>query len=162
MDRRLILMRHAKSAWHTDAVSDHDRPLNDRGRRDAPKIAQRLSDLDWLPDSVLSSDSKRTRQTWEQMAGVLTDPPEPLFTAELYHGGLNALWNEAHSLDAELETLLFLGHNPGCEEILYRLAGISERMTTANAALLEGTGDDWPSAIEGTWRLVELLRPKGI
>ncbi len=160
MERRLILMRHAKSAWGTLARSDHERSLNERGRRDAPRIARRLAQLGWAPDAVLSSDSQRTRETWDGMTAAFDDPPEPLFTHALYHAGLEDIWAEAHHLDPETETVLVLGHNPGWEYALHLLTGQSETMTTGNAALLEGAGDDWPAALRGRWRMTDLLRPK--
>ena len=65
--KRLIVMRHAKSDWGTNAPTDHARPLNKRGQRDAPRVAQRLVELDWLPQYIVSSDSTRTRETYELM-----------------------------------------------------------------------------------------------
>ena len=64
---RVIVMRHAKSSWKTDAPTDHARPLNKRGKRDAPRIARELELRGWVPQLVLSSDSKRTRQTFKRM-----------------------------------------------------------------------------------------------
>ena len=66
--RRLIVMRHAKSSWASGAQSDHQRPLNDRGRCDAPRVATALVDANWLPDLILSSDAQRTRETYDGMA----------------------------------------------------------------------------------------------
>jgi len=67
MSKRLIIMRHAKSSWTSGAATDHQRPLNKRGRRDAPRIGARLQHLGWLPDLVIASDSERTRETWQRM-----------------------------------------------------------------------------------------------
>jgi phosphohistidine phosphatase SixA len=67
MRRRLMIMRHAKSSWKGQVPTDHDRPLNTRGRRDAVRVGKRLAKLGWVPDLVVSSDSRRTRETWERM-----------------------------------------------------------------------------------------------
>jgi phosphohistidine phosphatase len=160
MERRLILMRHAKSAWATISSSDHERPLTDQGRHDAPRVARRLVTLGWEPEGVLSSDAQRTRETWQGMAEELVNTPAPLFSSALYLAGLEELWTEAHSVDAELKTLLVLGHNPGWEMALFALCGEDTSMTTANAALLIGSGDDWPTALRGRWRLSEIIRPR--
>ena len=64
--RRLILLRHAKSDWPD--VPDRDRPLAKRGRRDAPKIGRWLREHGYLPDIVICSDARRTRQTWDRVA----------------------------------------------------------------------------------------------
>ncbi len=160
MKRRLILMRHAKSAWNTLASSDHERPLNKRGVKDAPRVASRLVELGWEPDVVLSSDATRTQETWQGMATVFEAGPDVLLTHALYHAGLEELWTEAHSVNEAYETLLALGHNPGWEMALYALSGVHEEMTTANAALLEGSGESWPEALRGRWELHALIRPR--
>jgi phosphohistidine phosphatase len=67
MGKRLIIMRHAKSSWTSGASTDHQRPLNKRGRHAAPRIGARLRDIGWIPDMVIASDSERTRETWQRM-----------------------------------------------------------------------------------------------
>ena len=62
MQRRLMLMRHAKSSWKSQVPTDHERPLNERGRRDAARVGKRLAKLGWLPDVVVGSDSRRTEE----------------------------------------------------------------------------------------------------
>ncbi len=160
MQRRLILMRHAKSSWTSDAPTDHARPLSSRGRRDAARIAQVLEERGWAPEAVWSSDSERTRETWEVMEEALRDPPEAEFTHTLYCASLDEIWQEAHDWPPGIETMLVLGHNPGWEHAVSTLCGETTGMTTANAALLEGAGDDWVQALDGDWKLVEVLRPR--
>jgi phosphohistidine phosphatase len=60
-------MRHAKSSWKNNSLSDHDRPLNSRGSKDAPKIFQKLINENWIPDLILLSSSKRTQETLSNM-----------------------------------------------------------------------------------------------
>ena len=67
MKRRLIVMRHAKSSWKDPGQTDHERPLNGRGRRSAPLVAARLAELGWAPTRVHSSDAARTVETWRGM-----------------------------------------------------------------------------------------------
>ncbi len=160
MCKRLIIMRHAKSSWTSGAATDHQRPLNKRGRRDAPRIGARLQDLGWLPDLVISSDSERTRETWQRMKLEFPHSIEQRFSRAFYPGGLSAITNECSMLTEDVSTLLVLGHNPGWEDAVSGLCGEWVRMTTANAALLQSDADDWAQAIEATWELVEVLRPK--
>ncbi|MBW2528971.1 MAG: histidine phosphatase family protein [Deltaproteobacteria bacterium] len=161
MKRRLILMRHAKSAWDTDAPSDHARPLNKRGRRDAPRIGERLVEIGWEPELVLSSDSTRTKETWERMSSSF-ERPEIHFLPSLYGAGVATVRAELARVPAEVGTVLLLGHNPGWEEVLAHLTGSAQRMTTANAALLSVGAASWSIAAdaEAGWRLDQLLRPK--
>ena len=89
--KRLIIMRHAKSDWDTDAPTDHARPLNKRGRREAPRVAQRLVELNWIPQYIVSSDSARTRETYELMRSAFAVAPHVEFLPMLYHAGPNDL-----------------------------------------------------------------------
>ena len=158
--RRLILMRHAKSCWENDALTDHERPLNKRGRRDAPRIAAKLARLGWAPDLVLSSDSARTKETWARMRAAFLQPPRVVYLPTFYHAGLQALQGELGN--HEEETVLALGHNPGWESCVAWLSGDSMRMTTANAALLSHPAPTWGEAITSpaAWKLSQFLRPK--
>ena len=161
MLHRLIIMRHAKSSWDTDAPTDHERPLNKRGRRDAPRIAEELVRLSWVPDLVLSSDSTRTRETFQRMADVFGELPAR-FLPEFYHGGLTEIRPAVAELHSEIGTVLVLGHNPGWEDAASRLSDEPISMTTANAALLGITAASWADALAavGDWSLDRLLRPK--
>lgn len=164
MNRRLIVMRHAKSSWADGSMSDHERPLNDRGRREAPEVARKLVELEWVPEIVLSSDSKRTRETWKRMKPVFEEAgctPIMHKLSELYHAGMDEAADALAELDDAVDCVLLLGHNPGWEDVVAYLSGVSVTMTTANAVLLEGGGDSWQDALErGSWQLIEVIRPR--
>lgn len=161
MQRRLILMRHAKSSWKSDAPNDHERPLNKRGRRDAKRVARELLARDWVPELVVSSTSERTRETWARMSRVLElEELDVAWEEALYHGDGSDLLERAASWPARVGTVLALGHNPGWEHTLSALIGEPTVMTTGNAALLHGHGESWPLALAGSWRLEVLLRPR--
>jgi len=165
MHRRLILMRHAKSAWDSDAKGDHDRPLAKRGKRDAARIAQELAARGWLPDLVYTSSSRRTRQTWKHMARALGDEGDAIaviVVEDFYLGDLDAIHGHAARWPHEVDTVLVLGHNPGWEEALHVLTGGDGAMTTGNAALLAGSGVTWVEALEARWHLVAHLRPRDL
>lgn len=160
--RRLIVMRHAKSAWDTDAEDDHARPLNKRGKRDAPRIAEVLARIGWTPHRVISSDSVRTTQTWNRMVDAFPREIPIEFTRDLYHAGLGAVQQQVEDLESRVRTVMVLGHNPGFEHVVVWLAGDAVRLTTANAALLTHPADDWKQAIHdaGAWSVQRVLRPK--
>lgn len=158
--KRLIIMRHAKSAWDTDAPDDHSRPLNDRGRRDAPRMARELRRRGWVPDLVISSDSERTRQTWAGMAPEFDQEIEVRFTRDFYHAGPMEIAEKCEAVGEFTETVMVLGHNPGWARAVAYLSGEEEQMTTANCALLEADGE-WVDLMQASsWRLVNVLRPK--
>jgi phosphohistidine phosphatase len=162
MLRRAIFMRHAKSGWDDPAMDDHDRPLAPRGLRDAPRVAAALVARGWIPEQVLCSDAVRTRQTWERMAGAFSEAPPVAFSRALYHAHLGDVRRAAADVPDTVGTLLILGHNPGWEEAVGWLTAISVELKTGAAALIEGHGTSWGEALDGRWRLVELIRPRDL
>ncbi|MEL6349375.1 MAG: histidine phosphatase family protein [Myxococcota bacterium] len=161
---RLIVLRHAKSAWDTDAPTDHARPLNQRGQRDAPRIGAKLAEMGWVPDAVLSSDAARTRETWARMAAhIAPEQTIPVTVARrLYHAGPETVMPLLAGQPATRETVMVIGHNPGLEALLEALCGQAARLTTCNAALMTSTATDWTTAMSDRWILHHLLRPKEI
>lgn len=103
----LILMRHAKSSWGSPELTDHDRPLNGRGRKSAKAMGRWLRKRGHAPEQVLCSSSRRTMETFEKLA---IDAPIS-FTRKLYHAGPAAMLEVLQ--EAEAPTVLMLGHNPG-------------------------------------------------
>jgi len=160
MMKRLIIMRHAKSSWKSGAPTDHQRPLNKRGRRAAPLVGARLYELGWVPDLVITSDAERTRETWQHMRTEFPQTVEERLNSDFYHGGLADIASACTRLTEDTSTLLVLGHNPGWEDAASRLSRQWVRMTTANAALLESSAGTWPEAMESSWVLIDVLRPK--
>jgi phosphohistidine phosphatase len=119
MTKRLILTRHAKSSWDDPMMSDHDRPLNARGRGAAADLGGWLASRGYLPDEVLSSDAVRTRETWEGIAPAIPAPPQLTLKPTLYHAGPDVML--AVLRHATGETVMMIGHNPGIAEFAARL-----------------------------------------
>jgi phosphohistidine phosphatase len=162
MRLRLILLRHAKSDWTTAAQTDHERPLNKRGRKDAPVVAARIVEQGWLPDRVVSSDSTRTRETYERMQDCFQPPPAVAFLATLYHAGPRELSDALADIPDHVSTVMAIGHNPGWQEAVHWLSGEFVSMTTANAVLMSVDADSWPEGMgrAGFWVVEEIIRPK--
>ncbi|MBR9842681.1 MAG: histidine phosphatase family protein [Rhodobacteraceae bacterium] len=116
MTLKLILSRHAKSSWKHGDLSDHDRPLNKRGRASAEAIGHWLRKKGFSPDTVLSSTSERTRETYDLMGFEA----KPDFTRSLYLASAPVMLDTLRK--ASGETVLMLGHNPGTGEMAERLA----------------------------------------
>lgn len=160
--RRLLVMRHAKSSWKSGAASDHDRPLNKRGRAAAPRVAQALAELGWIPTAVVSSDAKRTRETWARCAQELPAPDLLRFTTALYHSDFHNVLAELSAVPDRLDTLLVLGHNPTWEHLVAWLSGRETVLKTADVALLEANLPSWRQGFEvpERWRLSRVLRSR--
>lgn len=162
VELRLALVRHAKSARkpHTD---DHARPLNEHGRRDAPRVGRRLFELGWLPQAAVSSDARRARETWELMAPSFGGVEIPaLYTPMLYLAGIAEIRRIAELISVECRELVLVGHNPGWEEALAELCGVERPMATCDAALLEGRGRTWAEALCERWTLAAYVSARGL
>ena len=157
---RLIVLRHAKSDWDSGAQTDHERPLNERGNREAPVVGKQLLDLGFVPDFVLSSDSQRTTETYQRIA-ALFPKAEVHFRRELYHSGLNEVRALLDLVPPSTRTLLLVGHNPGWEELATTLAKKRIEMKTAHAAVFEPSEPNFTCALApgAPMKFVRLVTP---
>lgn len=166
--RRLLLARHAKSSWGDPSLADHDRPLNQRGRRAAPLVAAALAERGFVPDAVYSSSSCRTRETWELMAVRFGGHPHVEFLSELYLASPRSVLRAITSAPPAAHSLMVLGHNPSTHALAAYLArsgdpGQRDRIIrsfpTGAVAVIELSGDAWSDA-EGGGELLDYIRPK--
>jgi len=144
--RVLALVRHAKSDWGGPAP-DHDRPLNARGRRDAPRMASRLAMTGLKPDVILASTALRARTTAEAFAAALGRPVD--LEPELYGADADVLLHRAAGTGAQ--TVMVVAHDPGVSALAARLsAGGIARMPTCAVAVFtwdaDAAGDADPTA----------------
>ena len=157
--RRLVLLRHAKSAW-PDGVPDHERPLNDRGRRDAGAVGKWLrANVDRL-DTVTLSPAERTRQTWALVSSELADPPEAALDERIYAAMPSELLDVIHDLPDAVTSALLIGHNPGMEDLVELLSGRDPGMSTASLAVLTWEGE-WRDAGPNAAVLADHATPRG-
>ena len=151
-------MRHAKSSWKYPELSDHERPLNKRGRKAAGKIAKELIRLEWIPNKLYSSDSTRTEETWARMNKIIKGV-DVEYLHKLYHGSPNKIRKNLPN-EFDCETVMILGHNPGCSDFLAHLCSEWHRMPTAATALLTINNSNESWKIKGNWNLEEFLLPR--
>ena len=156
--RRLILLRHAKSDWPD--LPDHERPLAKRGRRDAPAVGRWLREHGYLPEVVICSTARRTRQTWELVAKELGGSPSVTFEQRAYGASALTLLYLARELPGRCRAALIVGHNPGISDLAASLAEEEShlRFPTAAVAVLEFDGD-WPDLGPGHTRLLDFAVP---
>jgi phosphohistidine phosphatase len=157
--RRLVVLRHAKSAWPED-TPDPRRPLADRGRRDAPAAGRWLrKHLDRI-DLVVCSPAVRARQTWELVAGRLPTAPALREDERVYQASAETLLVLTRELPDDAHTVVLVGHNPGLEDAVALLTGAREQFRTSTIAVLEGQGS-WSDAGPRWARLRHVTTPRG-
>jgi len=159
--KTLFLIRHAKSSWDNSALPDKDRPLNDRGRRDAPKIGDQLAKRDVKPDLMLSSPAVRALETAEIIAKKLDYKRKKIVIDDrLYAAAADDLLDVVHKLDDKLERVMLFGHNPELTELAHRLSSKITNMPTCAVAEFTFDAKSWSSIGRAKPAKVALDYPK--
>jgi phosphohistidine phosphatase len=163
--KRLLLIRHAKSSWDDPALSDHDRPLAPRGTRAAQRLRAHLEGSDLRPDLVLSSSSRRTRETLELLAPAF-GTAERSIEDGLYGADGTELLERLRGVPDDVSTVALIGHNPGIQDLASELAGagkdldrIREKFATGALAVL-GIDAAWRDLATGSARLLSYVSPR--
>lgn len=142
--KRLVICRHAKSAWDNPSLSDHQRPLAERGLRDAPEMAKRLKKQGIYPDYILTSDARRALQTAQITADELkVDEKKIVITPKLYHAGPNTILQQVRSIGAEINTLFIFGHNPGFTDLIESFGNPIDNLPTCGQFGLIFDAEKW-------------------
>ena len=159
--KTLLVLRHAKSSWDDPALDDHERPLNNRGLRDAPRMGQLVREYGLIPDVVISSDALRARLTAEAVAEAAGYTGEIVLDARLYLAGPADILSLLPEVRENAKTVMIVGHNPGLEQLVEQLTGKRQDLPTAALAQIGLPIDQWRDFkrwMRGT--LVGLWRPK--
>ncbi|WP_077798584.1 histidine phosphatase family protein [Streptomyces sp. JHA26] len=164
--RRIILFRHAKADW--PQVSDHERPLAERGRKEAAEAGRRLADTGIPVDQALCSTAVRTRETWKIAVAEFPHRPKTVYEERIYEASPGELIAVLNEIPDDLRNVLVIGHNPGMEGLTEVLAGsagddVRERMgrrgfPTAAFAVLSFT-DSWKTLEPGVASLDDYWAP---
>lgn len=163
----LLLFRHAKSS-RPAGVGDFDRPLAARGRRAIEEMAARMRAAGYLPDLILCSPARRTRETCELLAPALGCEAPVRLEPDLYLAEAGRLLRRIRAAPDEIRALLAIGHNPGVQELATLLAGAGDRdglamlrtkFPTAALAALRFEGKGWSSVAKARGRLEAFMRP---
>jgi phosphohistidine phosphatase len=116
--KTIYLVRHAKSSWSNPGLSDFDRPLNKRGKRDAPFMGELLKEKKIKPELVLSSPAKRAKKTALEVTEKLKYPMKQIiFKEEMYEASDNELLKVIQKLDEEAKSVMLFAHNPGLTQL---------------------------------------------
>jgi phosphohistidine phosphatase len=159
--KTLLVMRHAKSSWKDAALADDRRPLNKRGRSDAPRMGRLLRETDLVPHAILSSTAERARQTALAVAEASGFEGEIQFEDSLYGAPAETYLALLLGMTADRQIVMVVGHNPGVDELVDELTGESEHLSTGAVARIELAIDRWADlSPETEARLEALWRPR--
>jgi len=157
----LLIMRHAKSSWSNNFMGDHDRPLNNRGEKDAPRMGMLLKQEELTPDLIISSTAKRAKATAKAVAQACDYEEEIQYTRQLYHADPETYLMILNGLPDSVERVMVVGHNPGMEELVAALTDVDTRFTTANIAHVRLPIEQWRELNEAVaGELLDLWLPK--
>lgn len=167
---RLILLRHAKSAW-PEGVDDKERPLAGRGRKAASVMGDYLKRERLLPDLVLVSTAERTQQTWARVKKAFSEMPEVRNVDAIYEAPAATLLSVLQGVERGYRCVMMIGHNPGMEDLAASLAGdgdpearrrISEKYPTGGLAVIDFAADTWKAIASGSGRLERFVTPRSL
>ncbi len=172
MPKTLTLMRHAKSSWEDYSQSDMDRPLAPRGKKDAPLMGKYLFENGIHPDLVLCSPAQRTRETLARLQNAFSNALNVKFDQMIYSAGMgHGLIPLLHNLNAELEHVMIVGHNPAMQELALSLCNwgadqeeihqrILQKFSTGSVISMAFEGDKWTTISLSKGKLTHFAAPK--
>ena len=165
MKKRILIMRHAKSSWSDEKLRDFDRPLNSRGKKDAPAMGRYLKELDIIPDQIFSSPAERAKQTVLAVSkeiGLSSDSIH--WDEELYFGDPMAYLTAIRSADQDSSVIMTVGHNPMSAELMSALSmqSFTHHVPTAALACFEADVESWKDVKQSGCKLLWIVSPKEI
>lgn len=166
--RTLTLFRHAKSSWTNSGLGDFERPLSERGEKAAPRMAAHIAQQDLVPDLVLCSAARRTRDTLDLALPLWTPEPRIDFVKALYLAEVPTLLALVHDAPPDTQRLMIIGHNPGLQNFALALIGgeapeagpIARKFPTAAVAVINFDIPDWAAVRPGGGHLTSFMTPR--
>lgn len=167
--RRLLLLRHAKAEHATAGEPDRERPLSERGRKEAARIGAYMAAHSFIPDRAAVSPSARTQETWKYAATAFRPAPAAISAERLYDAQPHAILDVIKSTPSSAHILLVIGHNPGLHElalVLVATGGVDareqlrEELPTGGLAIIDFAVDDWSKLHPQSGRLERFIGPK--
>ena len=141
--KNLLLMRHAKSSWKDDSLPDHQRPLNKRGKHDAPRMGKHLQKQGVILDAILCSTALRARETVEGLLHEYTFEGEVEYFDDLYGADPETIISILNRLPDKVDTAMVVAHNPGLDYFLELVCDECGHMATACIAYVQYPLEHW-------------------
>lgn len=164
MDHLLFVLRHGKSRRDLP-LPDRARPLAESGRLDIPRVARYAATKGFLPELILCSPAVRARETVELFQKETEDEADVVCVQDLYLASVEEVLSCLGTVPADTARTMVVGHNPGLEDLCFRLAASGfphDHLPTGSLAVFAVDDDGWGAVSPSTTRLVELVRPKDL
>jgi phosphohistidine phosphatase len=159
--KTLLLLRHAKASRDEVELADHERPLNERGKRAAKEAGRFLREQELVPDLIVSSTAVRARKTAQKAAKQCDYPQAIELEEQLYLGNAQTHYAVVRRIKVRSHRLMIVGHNPGISEFLNRLISGDDEMPTAGLAIVQLPIKHWKDLTARTrGKLVQFWRPR--
>ncbi|MGD9501699.1 MAG: histidine phosphatase family protein [Methyloceanibacter sp.] len=167
----LALLRHAKSSWSDPVTPDRERPLAARGLADAPLMGKAMAERGLVPDLVLCSSARRTRDTLDLVLPELQAEPKVVYEDALYHASAEEMLDMLHGLQPGPSRVLLVGHNPEIQSFALDLVGsgskayrerLRTKYPTAGLAVINFDGGTWSDIAVNSGTLSLFLSPKDL
>ena len=159
--KTLLLMRHAKSSWKESNIPDHERPLNKRGKKEAPEAGKYLKENNLIPDLILTSTALRAHETARAVAETSGFPGDIELYQDLYMSEPTTYLDVLRCMPNAANRVLVVGHNPNVEDLLTLLTDVKEHMTTSALAVIDLPITTWEELTEATdARLQTMWKPR--
>ena len=160
--KQLLLIRHAKSSWANSGQDDFERPLNDRGKRDAPLMAEKLIEKNYRPDALISSTAVRALATATYFAEIMDFKKKDIIQVpELYHAPPKIFKEVIQALPDGLSTVAIFAHNPGITEMANELTNIQiDNLPTCGMFGVEADVKSWKSFLDAEKSFLFFYYPK--
>lgn len=158
--KTIYLLRHAKSSWKDESLSDIERPLNGRGKRASETMGAFLKREKVMVDLVLSSSAVRARQTTDRFLAAANISTDVRFDERMYEAEVQRLLEIVKQIENTKNSVLLVGHNPGFEEFLEWLTGTIDTMPTATLAKVVLKASSWSGVCEKVGTLEWIVKPK--
>ena len=166
--RRLLVLRHAKSSWKNPGMPDIDRSLSSRGRVAAPIMGEAIAERGLVPDLVLCSSSRRTRETYDLASAAWEQKPPVEYRETLYHAAPDTLLEAVREQSPATRHVMLIGHNPGFHLFGHELVGrgprhardkLSEKFPTCGLLVVDFLEGGWGDVRYGAGELSLFLVP---
>ncbi|MCK5110576.1 MAG: histidine phosphatase family protein [Arcobacteraceae bacterium] len=158
--KTLYIIRHAKSSWKDLTLNDFDRPLNKRGKLNAPLMGDILKDKNIVPNMIISSPAKRAKTTAKIIADKINFSKSIIFDKNIYEASIHNLHRIITKVDDENNILFLFGHNPSLNMLVESFVDFDENIPTCGVVEIEFNCDKWMDISQKNAKLISFDYPK--